>query len=169
MNYCVCRNGWIVLSNLVFSLFWHCEKVTCILHNCSLFFLEIVQIYQRWPQPDSLVAGPRKAVGGQTCRGFWGSRSRIYITADWAAYVFLLMEVFGPGYCHNYKNSSIDETKLQTDFLTSWAQRLTKSHGDMLKKTQFDKRLPSKCVQFPFGKKTKLILLLSFSVAPLLR
>ena len=34
-----------------------------------------------------------------------------------------------------------------------------------MKKTQFDKRLPSKCVQFPFGKKAKLILLLSFSIA----
>ena len=30
------------------------------------------------------------------------------------------MEVFGPGYCHNYKNSSINETKLQTDFLTTY-------------------------------------------------
>ena len=81
--------------------------------------MEIVQIYQRWPQPDSLVAGPWKAVGGQTCGGLWGSRSRIYITADWAAYVFLLMDIFGPGYCYNSKNSLFEETKLQTDVLIS--------------------------------------------------
>ena len=71
--------------------------------------VEIVQINQRWPETDSLVPGPRKAVGGQTCGGLWGSRSRIYITADWAAYVFLLIDIFGPGYCCNSKNSLFEE------------------------------------------------------------
>ena len=129
--------------------------------------MEIVQIYQRWPQTDSLVAGPWKAVGGQTCGGLWGSRSRIYITADWAAYVFLLIDIFGPGYCCNSKNSLFEEKncRLMSSLVErkGW-RRVTETRW---RKHSLTKGFPANVFNFRLEKRptAKLILLLSFSIA----